>query len=175
LPAGTHERAGILARRGEVEPFLACARRHADALPELGKRADRAENLGVERLAEIGMDRVAIPDAAGDVELLDDVARCQLLRQLSRVAEERLLVAGRTGDDVAAAHARRAAARQPDLVGDRPLVEHPHGDDDPPVRRGISGTTISFRRRTVPRRSNATSAFCRSSRMSVSPGMVTPV
>src|SRR6202043_1158688 len=59
-----------------------------------------------------GIDRVANPEHAADVEQLNGVARLYLYGYVPGVAEECLAVSERAGDDVTLADLCHAAARQ---------------------------------------------------------------
>ena len=76
----------------------------------------------------------------------------QRARQMAGVAEERVAVPQRAGDDVAPLDLRHAPARQLELVVGGLVVEHAHGDHDPPPRRGFRRATRTSRlRRAVER------------------------
>lgn len=55
-------------------------RRTPDAFAEHRKGEHRAEHFALERLAEVGIDRVADAEHAAEIEQVDDVARGQTLR-----------------------------------------------------------------------------------------------
>ncbi len=88
--------------RLRIELRLADARRHADALAQVRERQRHADHAAVERLALVGIHRVAHAEHAADVEHLHDVARLHARRNVARVAEQRLAMAQRAHDHVAA-------------------------------------------------------------------------
>src|SRR5438128_8377857 len=91
-----------------IELALADARRYADALAEIREHQRDAEHATVERLALVGIHRVADADHAADVQHLHDVARLHALGNVPGVAEQRLAMAERADDDVTLTDLRHA-------------------------------------------------------------------
>ena len=116
--------------RGEIELAVAGARRNADALAEVGEGEHHAEHAAIERLAFVGVGRVADAEHATDVEHLDDIARSELRRHMARVPEQRLAVPERAHDDVALVHLGHATAGELDRVVVRLGGEDLHHHDD---------------------------------------------
>jgi hypothetical protein len=133
-----HDRHALGVQRGrEVELLGAGARRHADAFAEVGEVEHRAEHARLEGLAEARVDRVAHADHAAHVEDLQHVARGHLLGQVARIAEQRLPVAERADDDVAALDLGLPAAGQLEGVVGARVVEDFHRDQHPLLARDL--------------------------------------
>src|SRR5690606_5317233 len=108
---GNHGYAARVERCVVVEPLIANARGHADALAEIRELQDDADHACIERAALLRIDGIDDAEHAADVEHLDDVARLDRLGQMTRIAEQRLTVSERAYDDVALRLLRHAAAR----------------------------------------------------------------
>jgi hypothetical protein len=98
--------------------------------PEVRKVQHGAEDATLEGLAAIAVHRVADAHHAAEVQQVDLVARRQLFRDVAGVAEQRMPVAQRTDDDVAALDLRHAARGQLEGVVGGLVRQHLDGDDD---------------------------------------------
>ena len=92
--------------------------------PRYGKVQHHAEHAAVERLALVGIHRVADAEHAADVQHLDDVAGLHGFGHVARIAEQRLAMAERADHDVALAHLGHAAAGELERVVRGLVVEH---------------------------------------------------
>ena len=75
VPATYTTGTAALERVGRRHRAVADVRRPADPVAQLGKGEDGAEHLGLERRADVGIDRGAPAQDAAEVEHLDRVAR----------------------------------------------------------------------------------------------------
>src|SRR5207302_7689122 len=105
------------------------ARRHPDALAEVGEVERHAQHTAVERLALLRVDGVAHPEHAADVEHLQHVAGPHGRGHVARVAEERLAMPERARDHVALTDLRHAAAGELERVVGGLVGEHLDHDD----------------------------------------------
>src|SRR6185436_17925875 len=113
-----------------IELAVTDARRHADTLAEIREIQHAADHAAVEGFALVGIHRVAHTEHAADVEHLQDVAGLHALGHVARIAEQRLAMAERAGNDVALAHLGHASAGELErvvggLVG-QDLDDHDH-------------------------------------------------
>src|SRR6185436_16859214 len=92
--------------------------RHADALAEIRKLQHHADDARIERPALLRVHRVDDAEHAADVQHLDHIAGLHGLRQVTRIAKQRLAMAERADDDVALGELRHAAAGQLQRLGD---------------------------------------------------------
>jgi hypothetical protein len=127
-----------------IELLVADARRHADALTEIRELQHDADDARVERPALLGIRGIAHAEHAADVQHLNDVAFLDRLRQVARVAEQRLTVTERADDDVALRHLRHAAAGQLERVVRRLVVEDLDNQHDAFLARNVRGGDAQF-------------------------------
>jgi hypothetical protein len=100
------------------------ARRHANPFSEIREVQHGAKHAAVERLALGLVDRIAYAEYTAEIQNLDDVAGCEALGQVTRIAEQRLAVTERADDDIALLDARHAAAGQLERVIARLRIQH---------------------------------------------------
>ena len=96
-----YRNAGERERRPFGQGAVPDPRRARDALAEHREREHRAQHLALERRAEVGVDAVAGPHHAAQVEEVDRVAGRERRRDPPRVPEERVAVPEAAGDHVA--------------------------------------------------------------------------
>src|SRR6185312_5715152 len=135
--------ASVRRKRSETD-----ARRYADALPEIGEVQHDTEHAAVERLALLGIGRIADAEHASDVEHLDHVAGAERRGYVAGVAEERLAVPERADDDVALDDLRHASARELERVVGRLVREHFDDDDDALLGGDVRGDAYLVREAT---------------------------
>jgi hypothetical protein len=115
--------------RGVAEALRAHAGWNPDALPEIGKLEHDTEYAAIEGRTLCRIDRVANTEHAAEVENLYGVSGLQASWEVPRIAEQRLAMAERTDDDVAALDVRHATARELECVVPRLAVQHLDSDE----------------------------------------------
>ena len=134
---GYHRDALRVQRSIRVERLRAGARRHADALAEIGEVQYRAQDLAVEWRPDVRIRRIANAEYASDIENLDRVADVEFRGQVTRIAQQRLAMPQGAHDDVTLGHGGHTPGCEFELVVARLVVQDANGDQHTFLARDV--------------------------------------